>query len=121
MSDYHEPPEALPPEARDTHRALASLREEVEAVDWYHQRVVLSQDPLLQDVLAHNRDEEIEHACMALEWLRRTMPGWDEHLRRYLFKEGPIQERPADVAESWGTSDLGVGSLRPGGSTGREE
>jgi ferritin-like protein len=120
MSDYHEPPETLPPEARDTHRALLSFKEEVEAVDWNHQRVVLCHDPLLQGVLAHNRDEEIEHACMTLEWLRRTMPGWDEQLRRYLFKEGPIHDRRAEGAESWGTSELGVGGVPSGGSTGRE-
>jgi ferritin-like protein len=121
MSDYHEPPEALPPEARDAHRALASLKEELEAVDWYHQRVALCQDPSLQQVLAHNRDEEMEHACMALEWLRRTMPGWDDQLRSHLFREGPITDQPGEAAVPERTADLGIGSLRPGGATGRQE
>jgi ferritin-like protein len=123
MSDYHEPAEALPPEARDIHRALTSLKEEVEAVDWYHQRVVLCHDSLLQGVLAHNRDEEIEHACMTLEWLRRKMPGWDEQLRTYLFKEGPIEDEASDGAEPAGrrANDLGVGSLRPIEPAGKED
>jgi ferritin-like protein len=122
MSDYHEPPEALSPEVRDAHRALASLKEEIEAVDWYHQRVALCQDPSLREILAHNRDEEIEHACMALEWLRRSMPGWDEELRTYLFKEGPIEDESGGEAgpSGKGTADLGVGSLRPTEPTGRE-
>jgi hypothetical protein len=113
VTDYHEPPEALPAEARDLHRALASLREEIEAVDWYHQRVVLSDDDELRAVMAHNRDEEIEHAAMTLEWLRRNMPKWDEHLRRYLFTEEPITEHEdtpvADVSPATG---LGIGGRR---------
>jgi len=137
MSDYHEPPEELDETARDTHRALTSLKEEVEAVDWYHQRVVRCHDPVLRGVLAHNRDEEIEHACMTLEWLRRRMPGWDDALRSYLFGEGPIRDAPeAGDAEQSGPprpiapadpsapavprADLGIGSLRPGGAAGKE-
>jgi ferritin-like protein len=123
MSDYHEPFEALSPEVRDIHRALNSLKEEIEAVDWYHQRVALCQDPSLRDVLAHNRDEEIEHASMALEWLRRHMPGWDDQLRTHLFKEGPIEDAPDEEAQPGGkgAADLGVGSLRPAGAAGRED
>jgi hypothetical protein len=123
MSDYHEPPEALPPEVRDAHRALTSLKEEIEAVDWYHQRVALCHDASLRDVLAHNRDEEIEHACMTLEWLRRSMPAWDEQLRTYLFKEGPIEDESGDEAgpAGKGAADLGVGSLRPSEPAGRED
>ena len=123
MVDYHESWEALPEEARNAHRALASLKEEIEAVDWYHQRVVLCQDASLQAVLAHNRDEEIEHACMTLEWLRRNMPGWDEQLRAYLFSDGAITDKRARAAAAApstaggeavagrGTA-LGVGSLK---------
>lgn len=92
MSSYHEPTEELSQEARNFSRALNSLKEEIEAVDWYHQRVVTTNDPELAKLMAHNRDEEIEHACMALEWLRRNMPGWDEELRTYLFTEGSIAE-----------------------------
>jgi ferritin-like protein len=77
---------------KDLTRALHSLIEEIEAVDWYQQRVDVTDDESLKAILEHNRDEEIEHACMALEWLRRNMPGWDEELRTYLFTEKKITE-----------------------------
>ena len=73
MSQYHEPVEELDEKSRDIVRALISLKEEVEAVDWYNQRYVASKDPELKAILAHNRDEEIEHAVMTIEWLRRNM------------------------------------------------
>ena len=92
MSNYHEPAEELSQEARNFSRALNSLKEEVEAVDWYHQRVDLTEDESLKKIMAHNRDEEIEHACMTIEWLRRNMPGWDDELRTYLFTEGDVTE-----------------------------
>jgi ferritin-like protein len=125
MSNYHEPAEELSQEARNFSRALNSLKEEIEAVDWYHQRVVTSNDPELAGIMAHNRDEEIEHACMTLEWLRRNMPGWDAELRNYLFKEGSIighEETAtgggADEAPSSGrtnppsgTDSLGIGKI----------
>jgi hypothetical protein len=118
MTDYHESWDALPAEARDIHRAISSLKEEVEAVDWYHQRVVMCGDPELKKILAHNRDEEIEHAVMTLEWLRRKMPKWDENLREYLFKEGDITSHEAEVtggAEGGaGGGDLGVGKPKGG-------
>lgn len=87
MSEYHEPVDELSPQARDFSRALKSLKEEVEAVDWYHQRVVTTNNEELKEILEHNRDEEIEHACKAIEWLRKNMPGWDEELRKQLFKD----------------------------------
>lgn len=90
---YHEPPEELSPEAREIVRAVESLKEEIEAIGWYHQRIVASNDSEIQAVLVHNRDEEIEHACMLIEWLRRNMPGWDEKLRETLFTDGPIPEK----------------------------
>lgn len=92
MKQYHEPVEYLDKEAEDFTRALNSLKEEVEAVDWYHQRVVASDNPELKAIMAHNRDEEIEHAVMTLEWLRRNMDKWDEEMQTYLFKEGNITE-----------------------------
>lgn len=121
MSDYHEPWEALPPDVRDAHRALTSLKEEIEAIDWYHQRVALCTDPELRQVLAHNRDEEIEHACMALEWLRRHMEGWDADLRTYLFTEASIAQAeqtekaadaPTGVQATAEQRPLGIGSLK---------
>ena len=85
MSAYQEPVEELQPQDRDIHRALQTLIEEVEAVDRYHQRMVTSSEPGLKQVMAHNKIEEIEHACMAIEWLRRNDPGWEKELREYLF------------------------------------
>jgi len=74
----------------DRHRAIVSLMEELEAVDWYDQRIDAARDPELRAILAHNRDEEKEHAAMVLEWLRRRDPKWDEQLRDYLFTDKPI-------------------------------
>jgi hypothetical protein len=123
MSAYHEPEGELSPSDRDLHRALTSLKEEIEAVDWYHQRVVTCNDASLKSVLAHNRDEEIEHACMAIEWLRRTVPKWDENLRTYLFSEGEITGVEVAATSETGHADqtvrprshdgsLNVGSLK---------
>lgn len=86
----HESPEALPPETVDRHRVIVSIMEELEAVDWYDQRVHAASDPALAQILAHNRDEEKEHAMMALEWLRRHDPVIDRHMKTYLFTEAPI-------------------------------
>ena len=108
MSNYHEPYEVLNEKARNISRALNSLKEEIEAIDWYNQRVEASSDPELKAIMAHNRDEEIEHACMALEWLRRNMDGWDKQLRTYLFTSAPVTE----VEETGGQS--GDGSLKIG-------
>lgn len=117
-NDYHEPFELLDDSTRDHHRALTSLKEEIEAVDWYHQRVALASDPTLVGLLAHNRDEEIEHACMTLEWLRRAMPAWDAQLRKYLFSTEAVisdaethgDERTTPAAPR----SLGIGSLKAG-------
>jgi ferritin-like protein len=87
---YHEPVDELSPETRDMHRAIVSLMEELEAVDWYNQRVDACQDPELAAILAHNRDEEKEHAAMVLEWIRRQDPAFDKELRDYLFTEKEI-------------------------------
>jgi uncharacterized protein len=87
---YHEPVDKLSPETQDFHRAVISLIEELEAIDWYNQRVDACTDPELRGVLAHNRDEEIEHAAMTLEWIRRHNAVVDRELRDALFKDGPI-------------------------------
>ena len=89
---YHEPIDRLSEEVLDRHRAIASLMEELEAVDWYDQRIAATEDAELRDILAHNRDEEKEHAAMVLEWLRRQDPTLDEHLRTYLFTDQPVVE-----------------------------
>jgi hypothetical protein len=82
---YHEPIEELSDETRDMHRAITSLMEELEAVDWYNQRVDACKDKELADILAHNRDEEKEHAAMVLEWIRRKDPTFSKELKEYLF------------------------------------
>ena len=123
--NLHEAREALPEEVIDKHRAIASLMEELEAVDWYDQRAAATGDAELREILLHNRNEEMEHAAMVLEWLRRRHPMIDEHLRTYLFSEGNILDAEeaatgdADAAEpphaaASGRSDgsLGIGSLR---------
>lgn len=117
----HEPRELMPPELVDRHRAIASIMEELEAVDWYDQRVAVASDPELAEVLAHNRDEEKEHAAMTLEWLRRNDPVLDRHLRTYLFTDGSILgiEEVAEhgaggdtPAPAGASGSLGIGSLR---------
>jgi hypothetical protein len=115
----HEPVEWLNSDVIDRHRAIASLQEELEAVDWYDQRVAATDDQSLGEILAHNRDEEKEHAAMTLEWLRRRDPKFDEVLRTYLFTELPIveveheAEAETESAGAWaGDGSLGIGSLR---------
>ena len=88
----HEDPVALGAAVIDRHRAIRSIMEELEAVDWYDQRVAATSDPELAAVLAHNRDEEKEHAAMTLEWLRRRDPSLDEQLRTYLFTYAPFYD-----------------------------
>ena len=109
----HESPEVLGSEAIDRHRAIVSIMEELEAIDWYDQRAIASGDDELRAVLEHNRDDEKEHAAMALEWLRRRDPSLDEQLRKYLFTEGSItakEDEPA--ADDAGSGSLGIGDLR---------
>lgn len=87
---YHEPVDELNDETRDMHRAISSLMEELEAVDWYNQRVNACKTPELRAILAHNRDEEKEHAAMLLEWIRRNDPKFDDELKDYLFTDQAI-------------------------------
>lgn len=90
---YHEPVEQLSSKTRDMHRAIVSLMEELEAVDWYNQRADACADPDLKAILAHNRDEEKEHASMLLEWIRRSDPRFDKELRDYLFTDRQIAHK----------------------------
>lgn len=131
-SMYHEPVEELPQETRDITRAIVSMKEELEAIDWYNQRAAATQDQELKNLLIHNRDEEIEHASMLMEWLRRLIPAFDEELRTYLFTQGPIdtiEEQQAAAEEGGGNEasaesdaqtstnksnagDLGIGKMK---------
>jgi ferritin-like protein len=117
----HEPAEKLSPATIDRHRATVSLMEELEAIDWYDQRIDAATDEELKAILRHNRDEEKEHACMVLEWLRRQDPALDQQLRTYLFKDGDVmaaeaeaESHDAEESEGDGSSDgnLGIGDLR---------
>jgi ferritin-like protein len=87
---YHEPVSELDDDTRNMHRAIVSLMEELEAVDWYNQRVAACTDEELSAILAHNRDEEKEHAAMLLEWIRRQDPRFSDELKDYLFTDKPI-------------------------------
>lgn len=89
--EYHEPFELLSDDTRDMHRAISSLMEELEAVDWYNQRVECCKDDELRGILIHNRDEEKEHAAMVLEWIRRRDATFSEHLRNYLFTDRSLK------------------------------
>lgn len=89
-TNYHEPFELLPEELKDMHRALISVKEELEAVDWYAQRAAVCADGELKDILLHNRDEEVEHAVMLIEWLRRRDPVFARMAQTYLSTGGPI-------------------------------
>ncbi len=113
MSQYHEPVELLDEKARNISRALNSLKEEIEAVDWYNQRVAATKDEALKAIMAHNRDEEIEHAVMSIEWLRRNMDKWDEELRTYLFTDGDITElEGAEEGVGKTSTGLNIGDLK---------
>jgi len=121
----HESADTLDAVTIDHHRAVTSLCEELEAIDWYDQRVRATDDASLADILAHNRDEEKEHAAMTLEWIRRRDPALDRHLRTYLFTTEPITELETEAMDgvadtagaqvATGSGSLGIGSLRRNG------
>lgn len=111
MSEFHEPPEELKESTRSYRRALNSLMEELEAIDWYQQRIDATKDEQLSKILDHNRNEEIEHACMTLEWIRRNMDGWDEQLRTYLFTEGEITELEDEEEDDESSDQLNIGKI----------
>ena len=92
---YHEEIGDLSDATRDMHRAIQSLMEELEAVDWYNQRVDACKDKTLRAILAHNRDEEKEHAAMLLEWIRREDATFSKELKDYVFTKDPIVDLEA--------------------------
>jgi uncharacterized protein len=128
---YHEPPDLLSEDTKNMHRALVSLREELEAVDWYQQRAEGCSDDELRAVLIHNRNEEIEHAMMVLEWIRRHSPTFDTNIGTYLKSRGPItgiesKQTARDGSPTSNRDDakgmsaggsLGIGSLKAGTGT----
>jgi len=117
----HESRELLDEETVDHHRAMTSLCEELDAIDWYDQRVRATGDDSLAAILRYNRDDEKEHAAMLLEWLRRRDPALDSNMRKFLFTSEPITEigstgddesGPDDGAGAGVSGSLGIGSLK---------
>src|SRR6266404_5532765 len=120
---YHEAESKLRPETLDNHRALTSMQEELEAADWYDQRVDAATDQDLKDILAHNRDEEKEHFAMLLEWYRRRDAKMAAHLKEYLFTSGSLigleqagagGEDGPEASAGGSIGSLGLGSLKGG-------
>ena len=116
---YHEPLELLSEETKNHHRAIVSLREELEAVDWYQQRAEACSDAELKAVLLHNKNEEIEHAMMTLEWLRRKDPTFARNIGTYIGSSGPIVGVEQGATGGGGSAEapsssvsLGIGSLK---------
>jgi len=114
--NYHESLDLLTEQTRNMHRAIVSLMEELEAIDWYQQRADACSDPHLQAVLVHNKNEEIEHATMVLEWIRRHNDHFNEMMRKYLFTEQPITgiEKAAETEGPAASviETLGIGSMK---------
>ncbi len=115
-SNYHEPVELLSEETKDMHRALVTVMEELEAIDWYQQRAEACADASLQKILLHNKNEEVEHAMMSLEWIRRNSQQFDEMARTYLFTEGPITEIEKKAVQQ---GDAGGGGQVAGQTSGQ--
>lgn len=111
---YHEPIEELSKETRLMHQAIVSVQEEFEAVDWYRQRADACADDELREILLHNMREELEHACMTLEWLRRNNADFQEQMSTYLFTDGPILEAEAHATGKSGGGATGSGEFTVG-------
>lgn len=116
---YHEPSELLSEETKNLHRAIVSLKEELDAVDWYQQRADACSDGELRAVLVHNKNEEVEHAMMILEWLRRNNSVFAANIATYLDSSGPITAVETKMNAGYGekiesstSPSLGIGSLK---------
>jgi hypothetical protein len=117
-SHFHESPRQLSAKTIELHRAIRSLIEELEAIDWYAQRIDASSDSSLRQVLAHSLREEKEHAAMTLDWLRRNDGELAACLQKYLQRggEAPASEQEAPASREGVESSLAIGSLRTGDS-----
>ncbi len=80
---YDVPVENLSSDVHDRHKAIDSLREELNAIDFYDQRLSVIKDVELKKILAHNRDEEKEHAAMLIEWLRKHDEVFDKEFTEH--------------------------------------
>jgi uncharacterized protein len=112
---YHEPIDLLSDETKNLHRAIVSLKEELDAVDWYQQRAEACTDDELRAVLLHNKNEEIEHAMMTLEWLRRRDPVVAANIGTYIGSSGPITEVEKRLEANVGAAQV---ERRPAGALG---
>jgi len=119
--DLHVPREVLSREGRLLHYAITSLKEELDAVDWYRQRADDTEDEQLREILLHNMREEMEHAAMVLEWLRRNNTDFAGHLQTYLFTDAPIvgiekvdtgRAKAGGGSEGSGSAAMTIGSLK---------
>jgi len=115
---YHEPYELLTEESKNMHRALVTVMEELEAIDWYQQRAEACSDADLKKILLHNKNEEIEHAMMSLEWIRRNNPVFSDQAKTYLFSNGPITEVEKNAMDGGGARGSGGSAPAAGGSLG---
>src|ERR1041385_4483620 len=116
--DLHVPREVLSQEARLLHYAITSLKEELDAVDWYRQRADDTEDEALREILLHNMREEMEHAAMVLEWIRRRNGDFAGHLKTYLFTDAPITGIEKVVEQGGGDGGGGSsGGDAPGSRT----
>ncbi|MDD2266302.1 ferritin-like domain-containing protein [Sulfuricurvum sp.] len=112
---FHEDPNLLSDSTKDYHRIIESTMEELEAIDWYNQRAEAATDPAAKAIMEHNRDEEIEHACMGLEWLRRNSPVWDAMMKKFLFTSGDIVVQESAVADQTTQTDS-LPAIAPSGT-----
>jgi ferritin-like protein len=114
MAQINDGQSLLSNKTKDINKAITSLREELDAVDLYNQRVDTATDESVKAIMAHNRDEEIEHACMLIEWLRRNMDKWDDELSTYLFTKGDITDLEGGSEEVKGSTHQGlnIGSMK---------
>ncbi|HZF71032.1 ferritin-like domain-containing protein [Sulfuricurvum sp.] len=112
---FHEDPNLLSDSTKDYHRIIESTMEELEAIDWYNQRAKAATDPTAKAIMEHNRDEEIEHACMGLEWLRRNSPVWDAMMKKFLFTSGDIVIQESAVADQT-TQTESLPAIAPAGT-----
>jgi ferritin-like protein len=118
-TDYHEPLDLLSSDTQDMHRALVSAIEELEAIDWYQQRADACKDDELRRILLHNKNEEIEHFLMTLEWIRRKTPRMSDEMRWSLFSEGEITAVEEEATSGDGEAEpsasegaLGIGDIK---------
>jgi len=115
--NLHAPRERLSQQTLNLHFAIVSLMEELDAIDWYRQRADDAEDETLKELLLHNMREEMEHASMLLEWIRRHDSDFGGFLKTYLFTEGSILKEE-QAATSRGVAEGGSDTSQSGAARG---